>query len=61
MFDLIFPLFVDVEEIRKDIDSGLATTADDLTNKQTLAEIALNLNRLKELYDQNYAKLKLIQ
>ena len=41
MFDLIFPLFVDVEEIRKDIDSGLATTADDLTNKQTLAEIAL--------------------
>ena len=61
MFDLIFPLFVDVEEIRKDIDSGLATTADDLANKQTLAEIALNLNRLKELYDQNYAKLKLIQ
>lgn len=61
MFDLIFPLFVDVEEIRKDIDSGLATTADDLTNKQTLAEIDLNLNRLKELYDQNYAKLKLIQ
>ena len=41
MFDLIFPLFVDVEAIRKDIDSGLATTADDLTNKQTLAEIAL--------------------
>ena len=61
MFDLIFPLFVDVEAIHKDIDSGLATTADDLTNKQTLAEIALNLNRLKELYDQNYAKLKLIQ
>ena len=41
MFDLIFPLFVDVEAIRKDIDSGLKTTADDLTNKQTLAEIAL--------------------
>ena len=41
MFDLIFPLFVDVEEVRKAIDSGLATTADDLTNKQTLAEIAL--------------------
>lgn len=41
MFDLIFPLFVDVEEVRKGIDSGLATTADDLTNKQTLAEIAL--------------------
>lgn len=41
MFDLIFPLFVDVEEVRKTIDSGLATTADDLTNKQTLAEIAL--------------------
>ena len=41
MFDLIFPLFVDVEEIRKDIDSGLATTVDDLANKQTLAEITL--------------------
>lgn len=28
---------------------------------KSLAEIDLNLNRLKELYDQNYAKLKLIQ
>ena len=28
---------------------------------KSLAEIDLNLKRLKELYDQNYAKLKLIQ
>ncbi len=41
MFDLIFPLFVDVEAIRKDIDSGLKATADDLTNKSTLAEVAV--------------------
>lgn len=41
MFDLIFPLFVDVKEITKDIDAGMNTSVTDLASKQTLAELAV--------------------
>lgn len=41
MFDLIFPLFVDVKAIRKDVDAGMNKAATQLASKQSVAELAL--------------------
>lgn len=41
MIDLFLPLFVDVKEIRKQIDCGMDKSAEELTSKTTLAHVAL--------------------